>query len=566
MSSSNLKQNLELFRLKQDLMASGFSELDPIETFKNKLFIHIPPMKKEIQPTPKLILTNSKNDPASIFEKLSILEQPIKLKLRKIFNQYNKKFEEICREVIHMKYSKIFMEIYHFLMYVQHVKDPILRTIVINTDQNVNDFFTSMEEFFNSRIFYDSNKSINNIQDISISSSESKINGEIIFVPESKFQNLKSLFEYLEISDHETNDFFHTEEEFYSIKQKIKLIILRDIQKIDKFSLNILIARLIDYHNSPNRLNTNILVFDVSYDQRGLYEKIKPNHLCKMTFSNVENIPSKNIYQEVLYKFIYENPNSLFVPNSKNLKKIVDCVKEHQISVKSFKHYFKFILIDFFLVGAWSNDKFLIYSTTIPQDATEEDLYKYFNKRLNSMYKPNKPYDKNDIYYLVNYYLKEKNNRDLFISFYNFLEDLNIRIKTLAGKQVYDVDKFEFFFDFLQLGWSEEEVCENRTQILRSILDNINREKYDEIVQEEILGSLKKFMEINNIFEKIEKNIKLEQILSAKATKEIQSDMKNLEIFLQKFENLVENPSAGSYENHFGTKSGRIGNTSILLI
>ena len=73
--------------------------------------------------------------------------EKIKQKLREIYNNYMMKFEEICKEVIDSKYLNIFEEIYKFSLFMKFCDEPYLRTIIINTDQNANEFFDSMDNF-----------------------------------------------------------------------------------------------------------------------------------------------------------------------------------------------------------------------------------------------------------------------------------------------------------------------------------------------------------------------------------------------------------------------------------
>ena len=69
-----------------------------------------------------------------------------------------------------------------------------------------------------------------------------------------------------------------------------------------------------------------------------------------MIFYSVEIDSSKNVYQEILYDVIYSKNLSLFIPNSDNAKFIVDIINKHQISIQSFKYYFKLLIFQFFLM------------------------------------------------------------------------------------------------------------------------------------------------------------------------------------------------------------------------
>jgi hypothetical protein len=554
-----LDETKKINSLRRNLKPKENQDIPTFDKFSKMNFVSVGPRKfshagssssqakQNTQEMVKNVLTESK------------YEKPVKKKLREIYKEYYERFETICKDVIDMKYSNIFDEIYHFLLFMKYCEDPILRTIVINTDQNANDFFYSMEQYFMWKYNYTPNND--------------NMNNRIIFVADEKFKDMKGLFKFLNICDDRTG--FETKEQ----KKFERLIVLREIQKIDKTSLNLLISRLIDYHQYEYRIFTNIIVFDVSYDPRGLYDKIKPNHLCKMTFSNVENIPSRNIYQEVLYKFIYENSNNLFIPNSTYLKKIVDYANNHQISVKSFKHYFKFLIIDFFLIGSWSRDEYLLYHPDLIQlqhDKNEEnnkkknnniynpvnqelssaELEKFFYKEIKKIYsstssKKNsvteKVYSKEDVDHLVRAYKTEKENRELFFTFYKFLEDLVLYLNTMTKRKMYTIDKYQFFFDFLQLGMTPDKVTEFRTNLLRTSLNRIEDKAYVDITKDVIIKKFKLFLNISDD----ETEVNHMQIDSSS------DDRDNLLKFLHKLEKLVKNSGFDEYHKVFNMSNSR---------
>ena len=135
-----------------------------------------------------------------------------------------------------------------------------------------------------------------------------------------------------------------------------------------------------EYNNYSPREYTNIIVFDVAHDQRGLFEKIKPNILSKMKFRKILNIPAKFIYKEILYNFVTDG-NNIFIPNTNNIKKIIDFINNHQISVHSFKNYFKFLVIDYFLLNKWEEGdyKFLVFDMQLPDNNIKGRLNEYLD-------------------------------------------------------------------------------------------------------------------------------------------------------------------------------------------
>jgi len=292
----------------------------------------------------------------------TVYEKKIRKKLLKIYEFYWKKFERISEEVISSKYQKIYDNIYSFLNFLKFCKESFIRSIILNTDQNANDFFQSMENYFDRKSGVKKKSKKKEADEFDEEYEEIEENKMIFFLTESRFKDMKSLYKYLDICE---NNLICVEDGSSQAKKKMRLLIIREIHKIDTINFNIFISRILEYHQDKFSQFYYVIIFDVSYDPRGLFEKIKPNNLCKMVFNNIENVSSKNIYKEILYKFIYEESESLFVPNPVYTKKIVDYVNNHQISNKSFKHYFKFILLDFFLLNSWKRDEYLIYSESL---------------------------------------------------------------------------------------------------------------------------------------------------------------------------------------------------------
>ena len=78
----------------------------------------------------------------------------------------------------------------------------------------------------------------------------------------------------------------------FLIQNLPKLVLLRNIQKIDSFNLNLYIDKLIEYSNAKY-----VIIFDVGYDPRCLFEKVNTKNLTRMILHKLDYVSSKNIYK-----------------------------------------------------------------------------------------------------------------------------------------------------------------------------------------------------------------------------------------------------------------------------
>jgi len=322
-------------------------------------------------------------------------EDRVKNALFEIAKEHIYLFKKITKKVVESKYKKIFEDIYHFIIKLDFYNDSFLQTLMINTDQNADVFFERMENYFEQKgnkkqIKANLNYNTNNFS----LSSLNKRNYNLFILKESNFYDLKNLFIDLQLYEDkelkedaemeilpdnynnmndEVNkiDDRNIEGNFYK-QLSANIIIVREIHLINPVNFNIFLTKLIDFNLVKNKRFSNVVLFDVSYDPKGLFEKIKPNILTKIVFNNLDYISSKTIYKEILYDFVHgqkkitnSEENSFFIPNSQKTKKIIDYVTTHQISIPSFEYYFKFLILEFFVFKKWENNDFLIYHTDL---------------------------------------------------------------------------------------------------------------------------------------------------------------------------------------------------------
>jgi hypothetical protein len=356
-----------------------------------------------------------------------------KLPLKKLTQSYIDLAEEISEGIINRRFDKIYEDIYHFGLTMEYYTDAFYQALILNTDQNADTFFENMEKYFQGKF-------------------------EIVFKYDHHFSDMKGLVKDLKLFkdvDYDNMD-----------EVKVRLVVVRDIQKIDTTVLNIFLNKVIEIHQDIMGPYKNIIIFDVGYDPRSLFDKIKPNLLTKMIFNNIENIASKDIYKEILYQYVYES-NSLFMPNTVNLKKIVDYVNNHQISIYSFKHYFKFLIIDFFLIHEWHDEEFLIFSNLKNHFSTVKIEWDAIFKK----YKDLKDLTPKQLRLgpdeLQKIHRRRRETRDYFFKIYRILEEL---AKKSSGKQESAFNKFQFFFEFLQFGAENEKLISKRRDLLKSYI------------------------------------------------------------------------------------------------
>jgi len=459
-------------------------------------------------------------------------EERIKKALFEIAKEHIYMFQKITKKVVEKKYNKIFEDIYHFIIKLDFYKDSFLQTLLINTDQNADMFFDIMENHFKEK----SERSQQIENESSFNQFYNNRNYNFFILKESNFYDLKNLFIDLQLyedrelkedadmdilPENSSNNLYNIEDEknnFYrnniniaSNILPVNIIIVREIHLINPVNFNIFLTKLIDFNQVKNKNFSNIILFDVSYDPKGLFEKIKPNILTKIVFNNLDYISSKTIYKEILYDFVHGKKKisdsgefSFFIPNSNKTKKIIDYVTTHQISIPSFEYYFKFLILEFFVFRKWPNMHFLIYHADLFSKLKKTNFKKnnkrefnrddyiplikaFFKENLKQIKKTEKVNEK-EIEDLIDIYLKTKNTREVFLTIYEFFENI---IEKLGGFENDEYNKNDFIFDFLQFGEEKiDRVSSNRTEL---IIGFIQEKSYiHNIIKNLILPELEK--------------------------------------------------------------------------
>ena len=396
-----------------------------------------------------------------------------KQNLSEIYQSYIQRFEMISKDVINSKYDSLFQSIYKFIQIFGCDKD--FSSLIINTDQNSGSFFDGLKKYLAKRII--------------VEKKEYQYDMAHLLIPKGEihFKDLNKLFYDLNIDNlnYEYNDISLT-----------RIIIIGEIHRIDPNNLNLFLQRMMEYRKENKKHFNYVLLFDVVYDPKSLFDSIKANYLTKMSFYIVDNVPSKNIYKEVLYKFIYERGHSIFIPNSDNTKTIVDYVNNNQISIESFKHYFKFLIFQFFLMHNWDDDEYLLFHQDLEalldnsEDISKEEINQAFKEKLLSIYGENKkiPLDYTaDVKNLSQKYEQKMRNRKIFFAFYMMFENILSEISKKNPSFIFD--KYQFFFEFLQYGSSQkkENVKNNRVSVLLTYFKAFPDQDYSVLLSDYIL-------------------------------------------------------------------------------
>ena len=282
----------------------------------------------------------------------TLFEPNIIKNLRALYSQYSEEFSDICNTVLKQKYKLINKNIYKFCCMGFENNNGMMGSIILNTDQNRPDFFQQLLDYIKRKA-----KSKNDPFDL-----DSNFN----YVYPQTLNDLEKLFKTLKIDDDEIIE---------KKKDQLKrIIIVTDIQSSNHVAFNIFIQRMLEYNRREFPRYDYILIFDVAYDPKTLFDKINVSLLSKIIFFSITNTPSNYLYHEILYNFIYKMNTGFYIPKSYSLKDVLNSIELHQISIESFKHYFNLILFQFFFMHQWNDDEYLIFLNELDENKIKQSL------------------------------------------------------------------------------------------------------------------------------------------------------------------------------------------------
>ena len=333
--------------------------LPDFEQYKNMSCLVIGP-KDTSKKTPIKKTQKSKrkyNDEPDVTNKGIVLnntlfEPNIIKNLRALYKQYSDEFNNICSEVLNQKYKLINKYIYRYCVTSFSYNNGIMGSLILNTDQNRPEFFTQLAE----RIKKKGEKKKDNFD----------LENLFSHIYPKQFTNLDKLFAQLKIGDDEIIE--------KKDEQLIRIIVIYDIQSINSVAFNIFISRMMEYNRRQFPKYNYVLIFDIAYDPKILYDKFNVSFLSKIQFFTITNTPSNFLYHEILYNFIYKMNTGFYIPKSESLKEVLNSINLHQISIESFKHYVNMILFQFFFMHQWNDDEYLIFMEELDENEIKFDL------------------------------------------------------------------------------------------------------------------------------------------------------------------------------------------------
>ena len=308
-------------------MKQKFEEsLPDYEQYKNMSCVVLGPKESSRKTPQKKFSKKSKNDYYNLPDKTSkgmvlnntLFEPNIIKNLRALYYQYSQKFSDICSTVLNQKYKLINKNIYKFCVTPFSNNNGMMGSIILNTDQNRPEFFQKLLEYIRRK----AKKKEDPIDQ----------NTTFTYVYPKNLNDLEKLFKILEINDDETID--------NRSNMLTRIIIVTDIQSANRVPFNIFIQRILEYNRRNFPKYNYILIFDVAYDPKILFDKLNVSLLSKIIFFSITNTSSNLLYHEILYNFIYKMNIGFYIPKSSSLREVLTSINLHQISIESFKHYF----------------------------------------------------------------------------------------------------------------------------------------------------------------------------------------------------------------------------------
>ena len=512
--------------------------LPDYEHYKNMSCIVLGPKenskKTPLKKSKKASKENYYNEPEKFNKGIilnnTLFEPNIIKNLRALYKQYSDKFSDICDQILKDQYKQINKNIYKFCVLPFNNNKGIMGSLILNTDQNRQEFNQQLTDYIKRK----ASKHKDNFD----------MENTFSYLYPKNFNTLDRLFVSLKIDG---DDIVEKRSE-----QLIRIIMIYDIQSVNSVVFNIFIARMLEYNKRQFPKYNYIIIFDVAYDAKNLYDKFNVSFLSKIQFFTIEDNPSNNLYHEILYNFIYKKNTGFYLPKSRSIKEVLDSIDLHQISIESFKHYFNLILFQFFFMHQWNDDEFLLYLDELNEKKIVNELEKEENlinennnniKDKKSSKKKSIDKDKNQI--AIDNKRKEILEKKLIeiYSSSNELKELTKRCNILPSNINSEVEKllenykekmknwkifklfYELFEGFITKYNSEDKDIKVKTcDFLYDFLQYDSSSKFDEIIK-------KRCASITKIFEKIPNQIEALKIYFhpnfIKAIKEIEALLTN---------------------------------------
>ena len=488
-----------------------FEETLPnFEQYKNKSCWVISPRssskksnlsRKQFQKKPVDFFEEPKNSRTGIILNNTIYEPKIINILRNLYNQYSSKFSRICNHILNEKYKTINKNIYKFSVTGFSNNNGIMGSIILNTDQNRPDFFSNLIEYMRGKA-----KKKNDNFDLD--------NIYYHFFSQD-FNDLEKIFKDLSLDDDET------------VKRKSemskRLIIISEIQSIGNVPLSMFITRMLEYNKKEYPRYDYIIIYDVAYDPKILFDKINVSLLSKIMFFSIDNIDSNFLYQEILYNFIYKSNTGFYIPKSQSLRTVLTSILIHRISIESFKHYFNLILFNFFFMHQWDDDEYLLYLKELNENKIKETYFKdekntkileknidnkrkeIFEKKLKEIYSSTEEFDnktkklkiitkiQTETENLLQKYKKKMNILTVFKLFYRLFEKFIKHNLPPANQE--DFHPYTFLYEFLQYDILSnfDEMVKLRAKAVSSYFEKF--EKQDESLKKDFFKNYKNIIE-----------------------------------------------------------------------
>jgi len=291
----------------------------------------------------------------------TLYEPNIIKNLRALYYQYSQQFSDICSAVFNQEYKRISKNIYKFCVKPFSNDNGMMGSIILNTDQNRPKFFKKLLKYIRRK----SQKKGDNFD----------LDKTFTYVYPKDLNDLEKLFKLLDIGSDDTIE--------NKNNMLTRIIIVTNILSTNHVSFNIFIQRILEYNQRTFPKYNYILIFDMVYDPKILFDKLNVGLLSKIIFFLITT-SSNLLYHEILYNFIYRMNIGFYIPNSLSLREVLTSINLHQITIESFKHYFNLILFQFFFIHHWNDDEYLIFLNELGEDKIKQSLNIENNRNENN--------------------------------------------------------------------------------------------------------------------------------------------------------------------------------------